>query len=297
MDVAGAGPGRTLPEGLGKVERTVLSDDNRGISKIAGHLPPDFCARAARLLREHGERVVLVTGFYVNGAPETDGPPGAAALGHALELLGSDVTVVTDSTSIEAMRAITPPKITCVEFPLLSDRKSANWAARFLGDVKPTAIGFIERLGPASGGAYRNRKHLDITEHCALTHHLLAGDAPSFAVGDGGNETGMGGYRAELIAEGVLDDPCTTVVDELVIASVSNWGALGIVAELALSSGRDLLPHPEMEEARLRAMLRRGAVDGFSGETELKVDGRNMESYLRVLIELRRMVGQQGEVS
>ncbi len=279
------------------MERTILSTDNRGISKIAGYLPPDFCQRAARLARDHGERVMLVTGFYVNGAPETDGPPGTAALGHALELLGSDVTVVTDAISFEAMRAITPPKIACVEFPVLTNRKSANWAAKFLDEMKPTAIGFIERPGPTTDGTYRSWKHIDITEHCALTHHLLAGDTPSFAVGDGGNETGMGRYRKALLKEGVLEDPSTTAVDELVIASVSNWGALGMVAELSRLSGRDLLPHPEMEEARLRAMLRRGAVDGLSGETELRVDGRNLESYLRVLVELRRMVGQQGEVS
>ena len=297
MEEVDPGQDGNLPEALGEVERMVLADDTRGISKIAAHLPPDFCQRIAQLLHDHGERVVLVTGFYVNGAPETDGPPGTAALGHALQLLGSEVTMVTDTTAFEALRAITPPKIACVEFPVLSNRKSANWAARFLDEVKPTAIGFIERPGPTADGSYRTWKHIDITEHCALTHHLLAGDAPSFAVGDGGNEAGMGGYRKQLIKEGVLDDPCVAAADELVISSVSNWGAIGIVAELAKMSGRDLLPHPEMEEARLRAMLRRGAVDGFSGETELKVDGRNLASYLQALVGLRRLVGQRGEVS
>ena len=292
-----AGTSWRLPEGLGEVERSVLSADNRGISKIAGYLPPDFCLRAARLLRKRGKRVLLVTGFYVNGATETDGPPGTAALGHALEQLESDVSVVTDAISFEATRAITPPAIECVEFPLLADKKSAKWAAGLLDDLKPTAIGFIERPGPTVDGVYRNRAGDDITKFCARTHHLLAGDAPSFAVGDGGNETGMGGYREALVKEGVLEEPCAIAADELVIASVSNWGALGIVAELVRLSGRDLLPHPEMEEARLRAMLRRGAVDGFSGESELKVDGRNLEAYLRVLVELRQIAGQRGEIS
>ena len=292
-----SGRSRDLPEGLGEVEQAVLSADNRGISKIAGYLPPDFCLRAAQLVREHGERVMLVTGFYVNGAPETDGPPGTAALGHALERLGSEVMVVTDQTSLEATRAITPPRIPCVEFPMLDDGASADRAAELLAEFKPTAIGFIERPGPTADGVYRNRRRIDITEHCGRTHHLLAGKTPSFAVGDGGNEAGMGGYREALIKEGVLEDPCATAADEVVIASVSNWGALGIVAELARLSELDLLPHREMEEARLRAMLRRGAVDGFSGESELKVDGRNLNAYLSVLTDLRRIVGQRGEIS
>lgn len=286
-----------LPEGLGEVERAVLSSDDRGISKLAAYLPPDFCGQAARLVREHGERVLLVTGFYVNGAPETDGPPGTAALGHALQRLGSEVTMVTDSVSLTPLRAITPPAIRCLEFPIKGEAESADLAGKLLEEVKPTAIGFIERPGPNAKGKYLNRHRKDITKFCALTHHLLERDIPSFGVGDGGNEVGMGAQAKALVDEGVMADPCVTATGELVIASISNWGALGMVAELARMADLPLLPHPEMEEARLRAIVRLGAVDGVSGKSEVRVDGRSLADYLRVLVELRRQVGQRGEIS
>ena len=286
-----------LPNGLGNIERTILTGDERGISKLAAYLPPDFCTQTAKLLTKHMSRVLLISGFYVNGSPETDGPPGTAALAHALLHLGSEVMVVTDQISFEVTRAITPPTISCIEFPMLEDTASSDWASNLLENCQPTIVGFIERPGPTKRGVYLNMLCNDITKHCGLTHHLLSKDIPSFGVGDGGNEVGMGSYHRALIQEAVVEDPCYAATDELVIASISNWGALGIVAELVKLSGQDLLPHPEMEEARLRAMVRRGAVDGFSGINELKVDGRDLGSYMQVLIELRKLVGQKGEIS
>ncbi|MDP6507699.1 MAG: DUF4392 domain-containing protein [Chloroflexota bacterium] len=295
--MARVGADEILPDGLGEVERIVLSADDRGIARVARALPPDFCGQAARLVRDNGERVMLVTGFYVNGAPETDGPPGAAALGHALSRLGAEVTMVTDAVSQEVLRAITPPAIRCVEFPTVGEAKSAKRAEQLLAEINPTAIGFIERPGPTAKGVYLNRGKEDITKFCGLTHHLLDGEIPSFGVGDGGNEMGMGAYGTVLVEEGVLPEPCVSVVDETVIASISNWGALGIVAELARMTDEPLLPHPEMEEARLRAMVRLGAVDGGLGENLVRVDGRDLGEYLRVLTELRQLVGQRGEIS
>ncbi|MDP6350513.1 MAG: DUF4392 domain-containing protein, partial [Chloroflexota bacterium] len=135
--MARVGADEILPDGLGEVERIVLSADDRGIARVARALPPDFCGQAARLVRDNGERVMLVTGFYVNGAPETDGPPGAAALGHALSRLGAEVTMVTDAVSQEVLRAITPPAIRCVEFPTVGEAKSAKRAEQLLAEINP----------------------------------------------------------------------------------------------------------------------------------------------------------------
>src|SRR5207244_2126902 len=49
--------------------------------------------------RCRARRVVIVTGFCVPpGIPETDGPPGAAVLGRALDRLGAHVRYVTDAS-------------------------------------------------------------------------------------------------------------------------------------------------------------------------------------------------------
>ena len=62
-------------------------------------LPPDFCSRAAQHVLESEGPVIILTGFYVKGSWETDGPPGAVAIGRALEKLGRQVTYVTDGAA------------------------------------------------------------------------------------------------------------------------------------------------------------------------------------------------------
>jgi hypothetical protein len=53
---------------------------------LVGALPP------------RGGCVLIVTGFYIldPGAPETDGPPGAAALAAAIKAAGHTPVLVTD---------------------------------------------------------------------------------------------------------------------------------------------------------------------------------------------------------
>ncbi len=63
------------------------------------------------------------------------------------------------------------------------------------------------------------------------------GDWAKLAVGDGGNEVGMGKLPAGLIAQHVpngAEIACVTSCDHLVVAGVSNWGAYGLMAALAV---------------------------------------------------------------
>lgn len=274
----------------GEIEKLLLSNDVRGISRLAPHMPSDFCKRATDLIVGNRPRAMLVTGFYVNGEAETDGPPGAAALADALLMMNFQVVLVTDAVSIKALRAIAPRKAECVEFPTVGHDESKELASALIELHQPSVIGFIERPGFTDGQRYRNMRGIDITAHSALTDYLLDHGVPSFGVGDGGNEAGLGGYAQQLRDEQIFESPVLTVADEVVIASVSNWGALGIVAYLSIYRGRDLLPDLETEAARIRRMVRVGAVDGFSGRSEAKVDGRSLEDNLKFLGELKDLV-------
>ena len=90
------------------LEELILTQDKRGISKLKDSLPENFCFDAAQFVLDNPGKVIIVTGFYIlsAGAAETDGPPGAIAIGNALEELGYEVVYVTDSHCTKMIEAI-----------------------------------------------------------------------------------------------------------------------------------------------------------------------------------------------
>ena len=84
------------------IEDIILANDKRGVAQLRPYLPVDYCTHAARFTLEHPGNVVIATGFYIlmSGSAETDGPPGALAIGRALQQLGRNVTYVSDSHAV-----------------------------------------------------------------------------------------------------------------------------------------------------------------------------------------------------
>jgi hypothetical protein len=95
---------------------------------------------------------------------------------------------------------------------------------------------------------------------------------------------------------------CITACDHLVVAGVSNWGAYGLMAALAvlhdawsptvakfLTAERDL--------AITKAIVdKTGAVDGVTARNEPTVDGFTADVHAGVIQELRRIAwGQAGD--
>jgi D-glutamate cyclase len=103
----------------------------------------------------------------------------------------------------------------------------------------------------------------------------------TIAVGDGGNEIGMGNVHARLAREGRLAATIasTVRVDHLVVAGASNWGAYGIVAQLGRLSGERLLHTPEDERRLIAACVEAGAVDGITRRRERTVDGLDADTH------------------
>ena len=92
--------GRPLP-----TRSTILLALDPGRRGIAGFFRPGAALAAARALAG-ARRVLITTGFTVpTGAPETDGPPGAAVLGRALRRLGARVRYVTDAVTVPLLEA------------------------------------------------------------------------------------------------------------------------------------------------------------------------------------------------
>ncbi len=257
---------------------------------------------AARALRK-SRRVLLTTGFAVGpGLPETDGPPGTACLGRALRTLGADVVYVTDAVAVPplqaALKVLGEPS--AVETFHVAHRVGGGPAAggaretarRLLAEHRPTHMVAIERPGRARDGHYRSARGLSLSEwNGALDELFLAAPARTVTVGvgDGGNEMGMGTVRARVVRAGGVFPRIASVVKvkHLVVAGVSNWGAYGIVAELARLTGRALLHTGEEEQAMVQACVDAGAVDGLTHRPEPTVDGLPLPVHIGMLELLR----------
>ena len=275
------------------IEDVVLRHDKRGVTALRPHVSRDFCHEAARLLADRDGVVLVTTGFYIlaSGTPETDGPPGAVAIGRALERLGRQVIYVTDRVSDAIMRALTSAE-QVVSVPIVDDAASARHAREILDRHRPALLVSIERCGPTKDGRYLNMRGRDVSAHTARIDRLFDGAIPSVGIGDGGNEIGMGNVASAVAAApSLVPDPCVTRVSTLVIASVSNWGGYGLVAALSSLVGRDLLPTVEEERRLVERTAALGAVDGTTGEADGKVDGFAPEVTAEILRDLRALAG------
>ena len=271
----------------------MLARRDPGARGLASHADThDLAAAADELLG--GERVVIVTGFCIRAAMigETDGPPGALVIADALRQLGKEVVLVTDSHSnrlLEAGAALYGAPLPIV---VLSAQQAVadQQIEELLHSFKPTQVLAIERPGSAVDGHRYSMRGEALDDLVPATDRLLQanGACRTIAIGDGGNELGMGSLRSALmprITHGELIF-CATPADYVIAAGISNWGGSALAAALALRSGRVQLRTPDYEQAVLRAMVAAGAVDGCTRKNELSVDGLPWDEYAQTLADI-----------
>ena len=272
------------------IEDIILRDDKRGISSLRQALPKDYCTEAASYLLANPGRILIVTGFYIlkAHAPETDGPPGAIVLGTALQNLGNEVFYATDHYTQPLLTAVGIPRSNVITFPILDSQASKRYSKSLLAKLKPDLLVSIERCGPTEQGQYLNMRGLDISKWTAQIDHLFYEHPNTLGIGDGGNEIGMGNLFNEVqTVPTLVPEPCIVTTSKLVIASVSNWGAYGLVTALSELKNRDLLPNIDGHGQMIRTMVVHGAVDGFHGTRDDRVDGFTLEENLSILRELK----------
>ena len=281
--------------GLGPLSRLARGGLWGAASSIAAHPTP---------------RVVLLTGFYVARAQppaaESDGPVGVAHLARALERVGVDVRVVTDTlcepvvaAALQAAGSDAP--VIAVPIGAAGEVKIAQLRTRWREDRTDfTHLIAIERVGPAADGVLRSCRGDSLDEHSVSFASWFEdkGEATTIGIGDGGNELGMGNIPTATVAEGVPHGAaiaCRTRCDHLIVSGVSNWGAATLLGALALVK-------PEWREALLAgvdatadrrilsAVIEAGGVDGMVGSPQLSVDGLSAEQHSALITEMREIV-------
>lgn len=267
------------------IEAALVRRNLRHMQVARAALQPGYYLRAASTLRNISGRVLIGTGFPVTDTFETDGPVGAIALYDTLEKLGA-----------QPVLACGPPLCHCLkgDYRVLQlvarDVPSATAEAQEqLARLEPAAIVSIERPGLGADGRYYNMRGEDITSRSAFFDpYLDCAKCPTIAIGDGGNEIGMGNI-ADAIASLDINASVTTC-GELLVADVSNWGAYGLITLLARWSERDLLADIS-PLAILNYLSDHGSVDGVTRENTLTEDGLEAEEGQQVIDELRKLAG------
>jgi hypothetical protein len=252
-------------------------------------LAPGYLLRAAQLMLPIRGRVLIGTGFPVGNTFETDGPVGAIALYNAFKALGAEPIIVCGKPlSTKLNRDYRVYELTVGGHENRDKSTRDNETLNALQKLKPELIVSIERPGMASDGHYYNMRGENISERAACFDTFLEqAHCPSIAIGDGGNEIGMGNIQGALK---VLDiESSVTKCSELVIADVSNWAALGLIAMLDYLTGNDLLGQID-SLAVLKFLSKAGSVDGVSRENTLTEDGLPAQDGIDLIQRLRDMI-------
>lgn len=263
---------------------------------------------AARLLAEVHRRdvVILATGLPIPPwfRGEQDGPVGMATLARALVLAsGACPVVVTDPANVDLCAAAVggaglhvgtveearrlPTTAAVLGFPLDRDAAEAR-AVELMDALRPAALVAVERPGANEHGHYHSASGKRLTDHCAKVDALFRlgreREILTVGVGDGGNELGCAKIRDTVLRVVPHADRCAcscagTVVpvvetDILVTGTISNWGAYGIEAALAMLAGRREILHSRELDARVYdRCVRAGANDADSGLLDPGADG------------------------
>ncbi len=268
--------------------------------------------KAAEALRDAidiKDKVIVTTGFPIppTMASETDGPLGTLVLSRALSLaLGAECIIVAEKRAlsiIEVLAKSANASVGLLDFPL-EENDAARRSNELMEELNPAAVIAIEKVGRNRRGIYHNMRGSDVSDRAIKADQLILEaerrNVLTVGIGDGGNEIGMG-QIAEAVRKHVPNGEvcncpcgagiaCETKTDNLVAASVSNWGAYGIAACLAAVTGEaEALHSGEREKNLLMEASRSGAVDGITGKNTPSVDGLDCEVHIHVVELLREL--------
>lgn len=248
-----------------------------------------------------GDTVLLTTGFPVmpDAQPETDGPPGAVALAQAVDAVGGEPVVAVEPSLEETVKKLAEVLDCTLKVETVSPDADVDFVQDVFHQVEPEAVVAVEKPGRTQDGSYRNMSAMDVSRYVFSVDHLFEAaedaDVSTVAVGDGGNEVGMGGVREAVerhVAHG-SSVAAVTSADRPVLAGVSNWGAYGVIAAMSLFEDRNLVHAGDTERLLIEECVSSGCVDGVTGEPTASVDGFGVELHASVVDLVREIVEEQ----
>lgn len=327
-----------LAEVDARLDRLVNLDlGNRGVEDLHAAArrvgAPSLVGAAADTLAStpNGGLAIITTGSVSRAwisptVAENDGPAGAAVLARGLALVkGITCVVLAEESLLPSLAPIftagglsvlpledavrggdgSLAAVALRSFPT-DDRLGLQAAPEVLDELRPSVLISSERVGRNQVGVYHSMTGRDFGMGRARVD-LLFDEAnrrgiPTVAIGDGGNEIGMG-VIADAVREHIPNgDRCTcgcgggigavTRAGALVTAACSNWGCYAIAAALASRLGDPGLLHtPALEESLLRRGVEIGLIDSVKGRVEASVDGISFGTHLAMVALIAAVAG------
>ncbi|MCR3760168.1 DUF4392 domain-containing protein [Clostridium felsineum] len=257
---------------------------------------------------KEGDLVYIMTGFVLLPfkKAEMDGIVSSMLLARAL-VKGFKVkpVIVCPEDNMKAVKNLTyvmglhfyrtieevkeyPLSVAAIPFTKNRD-KAWKQADSLIEKGLPAAVISIECPGANSFGIYHNATGLDVSEIEAkqdiLFTKLKEKGVLNIAIGDLGNEIGMGVLKEHIeefvpyAAKGSCRCGCDggilarTSADNVITATVSDWGGYGLIAALAyLKKDLDIMHTEELEEEALITASRSGMIDMY-GDLIPAIDG------------------------
>src|SRR5262245_4364983 len=284
--------------------RDIIQQDvgNRGLARdpkdnLIMACQDDFAKACASIANQKKPGIVVATGFFIpTGNPptgETDGPLGALFIARSASFVQAQVLIATDNYCRPALQ--NGARFVELEdhigmFMRCDHRLNGRMGIGYVPELQswPSPLPHLialERVGPAADGRCRTMRGIDITEQVSAAHEIFEAEdrwetIATIGIGEGGNEIGMGKIPHETIVKNIPNGDlihCRVATDHLIVAGVSNWGAYGLAAGVALLRGQQLpaeLFDPDRERDILQVMVERGPlVDGVTGQQNDSVDG------------------------
>ena len=270
-----------------------------------------------------GDLVYILTGFVLlpHKVPEMDGMVSSMLFARALVLaFGAKPIIVCPEDSVQAVKncaAVVGLHIyediaDVLELPMSMGvqrftkdvSRAGDEAGALLAQGMPAAVISIEAPGANDVGVYHNAGGLDVSaleaKSVVLWEKLRALGVPSVAIGDLGNEIGMGKIADHIrsfvpfTAHGECSCGCkggilaASTADSIITATCSDWGCYGLMAALAyLLRNIDILHTEEMEAEVMRTAARSGMID-MTGSLLPGIDGFNLKMNVSILSLMRQ---------
>lgn len=184
--------------------------------------------------------------------------------------------------------------------------RAEEQADEIIAKAKPTAVVSIECPGANELGCYHNAIGLSVTELEAkqdiLFEKIQDLGILNIAIGDLGNEIGMGTISDTLekyipyARDGACSCGCgggirvKTKADNIITATVSDWGCYAMIAALAfIKEDIDIMHTEELEKEAIMCASNSGMIDMY-GWLVPAIDGFGLEINLPIVALMREMV-------
>lgn len=252
-----------------------------------------LCLNAAEKLcksLKKGDTVFVLTGFVLTpfNKAETDGAVSSVLLASVLEkAFGVRIVIVCPENAVKAIGkmsehiGITPETVVFTK-----DIDKAEEQAKSVVDFyNPDAVISIECPSANKNGIYHNAGGVDVTEIEAKTDilfdMLVKKRVPNIAIGDLGNEIGMGTISSCIENRIPSDCACCgkggitakTKADNIITATVSDWGCYSLICMLAFMTDNPGLMHDSSLQEKMMVIASKNGLIDMTGEHIPAIDG------------------------